>query len=1045
MTTEVTPSAVDAAYAPRTPGRGPRPTTLGQPCWTADAVGRSITSVARLDKNLTHYFLATHAPVARIRDETRRVLVAEHDVFARLLDPSRSDVLMIVHGEPGTGKSHLIRWLHLRCQYEQAEGRLETLMPVLVQRRTGSLKDALEQIVDQLPAEFAHHLDRVRDAIGTLSADAARAKLTNELQVELGANWTARGHAPRPAELQALDETCLSTGFRTWLMREGGVIDRTVRQLTEQSDVTDRLHLPAFTTVDFEVPAALQANNTVAVQGLIDELEFTPELRAKAAEYFNRALRPAIKEMSGLGGARLRDVFAGVRRDLKAQGKDLAVFIEDVSVMAALDEDILNAVEPDPKAEFCRLVAVVGMTEVGLRRVRDNQLSRATDFLSLGGDVLAAWREDRDAVARFAARYLNIVRLEEAGVREVAARRQGNSDVTTSACDGCPVMEVCHATFGSVSFGEAAVGLFPFTTAAPQRFLTHLDEQRRGVRQNARGLLEHVLRPVLADSESLDTRAFPRARLAVDLSVPVYWYDFEHTYCGGWSEEDRARLRLLAQGWITADTADAAAQALTPLLRPLGFGSFTSPTLRKPGQPPPSVPGNDPPPPPPPSSPPPQSQDLQMLLDNLDAWKRGQRLDKDDEPRTLVHDLLRSGIPWEEERVPAHVISALMADKRYVRFENQRSNPIGLFVLDLPRNEATAALVAALGRFKYLGGRTWEYRRSEVDKRTVSRWLRQNRSRVVAALQPAAPLTTEAPIAHAVRTLSVAAVLRRGSGLPPDSAGLLCELLSDADTALPVASLSPDDEAAVARVQNARVAAKEFVVKELNRPQGTGGILFIDPIPILAHARRTLEHERVDALDPEYTANGRYWKSRYVGTAGAAAATADLGPLLDTRRVAIKQGLRTVQLALVEAGLGRGKMATDIAAYGRQMAALIDAQKTTVGLSWPDLPALRQALEQRADTWAALLPAAKEVADGATPLPLLTFAAEPFRAAVRVLEQADLFFRALDREVTSQEAKLNADGDPVQLFEELRNALMAIADEGEANDDGANEKEADDE
>jgi hypothetical protein len=35
-----------------------KPTELGQPCWSPEAIGRSITSVARLDPKLSHYFLA---------------------------------------------------------------------------------------------------------------------------------------------------------------------------------------------------------------------------------------------------------------------------------------------------------------------------------------------------------------------------------------------------------------------------------------------------------------------------------------------------------------------------------------------------------------------------------------------------------------------------------------------------------------------------------------------------------------------------------------------------------------------------------------------------------------------------------------------------------------------------------------------------------------------------------------------------------------------------------------------------------------------------
>jgi hypothetical protein len=739
--------------------------------------------------------------------------------------------------------------------------------------------------------------------------------------------------------------------------------------------------------------------------------------------------------MSGLAGTRLRDVFDGIRRDLKIKGKELLVFIEDVSVMAALDEDILNAVEPDPREDLCRLMAVVGMTEVKLKALRDNQQSRVTDFLSLGGDVLAAWRDNPESVARFAARYLNVVRLDEAEVREVAGDRVSGGDVRRSACYECPVRDACHATFGAVPFGDEQVGLFPFSASAPQRLLIHLDEQRKGVRQNARGLLEHVLRPVLADTESLELHAFPRAQMAVDLSVPTYWREFERKYLGSWTAGDKSRIRLLAQAWVTAPNEDVAARELEPLRAALTFPTFTRGLEERDGekekekekdrekekqkgeeeekrkekmaaQPPFPV-------------------DLQLLLDHLQAWRNGQRLTKDDEPRRLVHELLSTSISWEEERIPRHVVESLIPDKRYVHFDDQRTKPNSLFVFDLPRDDKTVGLVEALGRYAYLGKNGRTYAGIEADRRTMASWVRAHRARFVAALQPSPPLTTDAPIEHAVRTLSVAAVVRRGSGLPPDSVGLLRALLVEPSNAPSAATLSPQEQALVDRIESDRAAVKDFLVREVDRPQGKGGILFIDPLPLLAHARRTLDKVRIEPLTAEYVANGSHWKARY--QAVGASATADLAPLLDARRVAIKGALARVRLALIDAGLS-GDIAAEVAAYCTHMAALIDAQKKGVALDWPDVAGLRQALSLRGDSWASLLCSALEIAEGAAPLPLLTLAADTFRTAIGAIAEAHDFLKALEREVVAQEKSLNAEGDPVELFDEMRSALAAISE-----------------
>jgi hypothetical protein len=520
--------------------------------------------------------------------------------------------------------------------------------------------------------------------------------------------------------------------------------------------------------------------------------------------------------------------------------------------------------------------------------------------------------------------------------------------------------------------------------------------------------------------------------LAVDLSVPTYWREFERKYLGSWSTGDKNRVRFLSQAWITARNEDEAAQSLEPLREPLGFPAFTrlvdTPKSKTSDQNAEET-----------SKPEsqksleradrqPVSADLQSLLDHLHTWRRGQRLTKDDEPRRLVHELLSTSIPWEEERIPRQVVDSIIPDKRYVRFEDQRTKPLGLFEFFLPRDDTTLALAEALGRYAYLGKNGRSYAGIEADRRTIARWLRANRARFVALLQPAPPLTTDAPLVHAIRSLSVAAVLRRRTGLPPDSVGLLRELLAEPIDAAPPVALTAEESAIAESVQNARAAAKDFLLKEVNRPQGAGGILFIDPLPVLAHARRTLDNARIEPLPAAYTANGSHWKARY--QALAASPTTDLTPLLDARRVGIKGALSRVRTALMDAGLS-GEVAGELATYCTHIVALIDAQKTRVNLDSPNVNGLRQILDTRGESWESLLAGAFETAGADSPLTLLTFATETFRTAVDAVAQADGFLKALNREVTSQEKSLNADGDPVKMFDEMKTALGEITGAGQ--------------
>src|SRR3546814_14665944 len=71
-----------------------------------------------------------------------------------LSDPSRSHAFCVVQGEPGSGKSHLIRWLFVN--WLQSDD-----IKLLLQRADGSLEGALRQLWERLPSEFQDLFDKL--------------------------------------------------------------------------------------------------------------------------------------------------------------------------------------------------------------------------------------------------------------------------------------------------------------------------------------------------------------------------------------------------------------------------------------------------------------------------------------------------------------------------------------------------------------------------------------------------------------------------------------------------------------------------------------------------------------------------------------------------------------------------------------------------------------------------------------------------------------------------------------------------------------------
>ena len=96
---------------------------------------------------------------------------------------THANKLVIVRGDPGTGKSHLVHWLMRRCgSYLKNNGfentSLNKVLPIIVQRGNGTLKNVLTQIIHQLPEEYTTHLEPVRKSIENLKEEGVKEKIS---------------------------------------------------------------------------------------------------------------------------------------------------------------------------------------------------------------------------------------------------------------------------------------------------------------------------------------------------------------------------------------------------------------------------------------------------------------------------------------------------------------------------------------------------------------------------------------------------------------------------------------------------------------------------------------------------------------------------------------------------------------------------------------------------------------------------------------------------------------------------------------------------
>jgi hypothetical protein len=807
------------------------PQAIGNPCWTLASVQSRLSPIAQLSDAKVDWFLATHSPIKCLAQSGQ--YLAEGDLFEQLYSSVSPEQLVVIKGPPGAGKSQLINWLRLRfedalARGESRAGGTRKLRTVLIRRRSGSLKDALEQLVTQLP-EYERFLADVKGAIAQISADQARYKLSFEIAVALKG---LQEKGKLPDDLNCIHQVFQDIRMSDTMCRSGSTIDSNIQRLNNESDVQVRESLPLFTAEDFDFRGRQRGQSVDTL--MLDLLEDEEALRHEAADIVNSVLREALANVTGIKGQTLHELFRGIRRAMMQAGEELALFIEDVSTMSILDEELVNALEPQGDTDLCKMLSVLGMTVPAYNRLQENKKDRITLALEIQGDIgNAGSLADTDGTDRFVARYLNALRVGESEISVLAEDRRRSGEVHHSACDGCELREKCFQAFSSVTLGEVEIGLYPMAPGAASRLLEGLDIVNSS--RNPRGLLRHLVLPLL---ETLGSSARTGASLGINIKPqpPTDLAQVSQTVLGGWSSTLRNQLSYVSWYWSGQQSLNDARSTIEPMLPWLGLPPFAGRNSPRPPPPPPPPPGG-PPVVPRPVEPvvvlPPVA--LQNARQRLQVWfDQNRKLTKDAEFRELLIDVVRLSLDEENTRSPSFAMqkfstngSPLTTSNILIEDMDTRPSAVTKARFSFPRNQSTYDLLNALLDFKHLGrGNSWNFEGGINQQRIYARWLLHNRETMLQSYD-----VTKVPAKEvqsvAAAFLIIALRFCRRTTVPSDTASAV-ELIASFAVSTPTV-LTPAANRLAEDVHQRVTKIREFLFRQLTVPQGgTRNLNFID-------------------------------------------------------------------------------------------------------------------------------------------------------------------------------------------------------------------------
>jgi len=450
-------------------------------------------------------FLATHVAIKRLLAldkfdvvPTSEKFYSEEDIYKKYINNSRNQhQFIVIYGQSGTGKSHLIRWLEAR--YSQNKPDNEVLL--FIRRSDNTLKGTIRQLLEKPEVQGISNREVYeRLAKASVSIDENRLKdmIYHNFIIEIHNDNDEHDIKITNVKRKRLEAFLNNEIVHDYLMSERGPIERMYSKIAECT-LVDRDTIAQFKPADFYVTADLaesirNAGADPKAEKMVRELmadESGKNDAKKITEYINQFVNDVIQRCAGIEPGDFRQVFQDIRKELYRLGKNLTLFIEDVTSFTGVDGALLDALMEEHTGvrngdNICRISSIVGTTGNYLQsNFKDNHKDRITKYVYIPSDVL-----DETGLYEFVGKYLNAMSLPEEKVNEWLKNHANPEDYPLHDTTEGEDWEYAECEY------DKNLCLFPFT----KRSILYLYENclTKG-HQTPRYILRDIIEPTVND------------------------------------------------------------------------------------------------------------------------------------------------------------------------------------------------------------------------------------------------------------------------------------------------------------------------------------------------------------------------------------------------------------------------------------------------------------------------------------------------------------------------------------------------------------------
>lgn len=460
-------------------------------------------------------FLSTHVGIKKLTLLNKFEFVpsvknysTEEDVYKQyILNPSNKHQFIVVYGQSGTGKSHLIRWFDARFNADKPEDEVV----LFIRRSDNTLKGTIRQLLQKPEVQGIANkdiIDRLANASVAVPEDKLKDMIYYHFIVEINNDDGDNEIQLNNIKRKRLSAFLNNETIHDHMMEAGGPIERIYSKVAENTFV-DLDTIAQFEPEDFLVSNDLQedmhqagadpkAEKMASALMASDALDFAKKL----SDYLNQFVSTVIQRCAGIEPGDFEQVFMDIRQELYRLGKNLTLFIEDVTSFTGVDNALLNALmEEHNDREICRISAVVGGTNAFINeKFRDNHKDRVTQYIYIPDDVL-----DEKGIYEFIGKYINTMSLGTDAIAEWV-----NSGASP---DEYPIHEVTEGK--DWEYTETTNGkklyLYPFTKNSITYFYKNILPKGN---QTPRYIIRDIIEPVISDLMA-DPNAFPSKNFSI--------------------------------------------------------------------------------------------------------------------------------------------------------------------------------------------------------------------------------------------------------------------------------------------------------------------------------------------------------------------------------------------------------------------------------------------------------------------------------------------------------------------------------------------------